>query len=252
MFRPQPLRVMPPALLLAALAAPSSLAAQDFLFGAPHGSVTFRVGRLFARSEGEVFEHTFRNLTVEPDDLDAVAFGADLALRVAERADVVVGAGFSWTSIRSEFHDWVDQDDQPIRQTTRFRQVPLTLGARLYLTPRGRSISRFAWIPARAALYAAAGAGIAHHAYEQEGDFVDESSLDIFTDELRSSGWAGVVYIGGGAEVRVSTRAALVADARYSRGSGRAAGDFSGLDQSGREDLALGGLAMSVGLALTF
>src|SRR5690554_5896662 len=121
MLRPRPVRVVP-ALLLAALAAPSSLAAQDFLFGAPHGSVTFRVGRLFARSEGEVFEHTFRNLTVEPDDLDAVAFGADLALRVAERADVVVGAGFSWTSIRSEFHDWVDQDDQPIRQTTRFRQ----------------------------------------------------------------------------------------------------------------------------------
>ena len=251
MLRLRPLRVLP-ALVLTALAGPSSLAAQDFFFGAPRASATVRVGRLLARSEGEVFEHTFRNLTVEPEDLNALAIGVDLALRVAERADVVVGAGFSSTSVRSQFHHWVDEDDQPIRQTTHFHQVPLTLGARLYLTPRGRSISRFAWIPARAALYATAGAGMAHHVYEQEGDFVDEESLDIFTDELQSSGWAGLVYIGGGAELRVSTRAALVADARYSRGSGRAAGDFSGLDQTDREDIALGGLAMSVGLAVTF
>jgi hypothetical protein len=252
MRRPRPLRVLP-ALILAALAAPSTVAAQDFYFGAPRGSITLRVGRLLARSEGEVFDHTFRNLTVEPEDLNAFAVGVDLALRIAERADLVAGAGFSWTNIPSELIHWVEEDtDEPIRQTTSFSQVPLTLGARLYLTPRGRSISRFAWIPARAALYATAGAGVTHHVYEQEGDFVDEETLDIFTDELRSSGWAGLVYLGGGAQLRVSTRAALVAEARYSRGSGRAAGDFSGLDQTDREDIALGGLALSVGLAVTF
>ena len=252
MLRLQPFRVLAP-LLLAALAGPSSLAAQDFFFGAPRGSVTFRVGRLLARSEGEVFDHTFRNLTVEPEDLNALAVGVDLALRVAERVDIVAGAGFSWTSIPSELIHWVEEEnDEPIRQTTSFSQVPLTLGARLYLTPRGREVSRFAWIPARATLFVTAGAGMTHHAYEQEGDFVDEETLDIFTDELHTSGWAGLVYIGGGAELRVSTRAALVADARYSRGSGRAAGDFSGLDQTDREDIALGGLAMSVGLAVTF
>src|SRR5690606_22411683 len=125
----------------------------DFLFGPPSGSLSFRVGRLFARTDGGVFERTFANRTVEPDDFDGIAFGADLALRVIERADLVVGVGLARASVDSEFRDWVDENDQPIRQTTRLRQIPVTLGARLYLTPRGRSISRFAWIPARTAFY---------------------------------------------------------------------------------------------------
>lgn len=222
-------------------------AGPDFLFGTPRGSLSFRVGRLFARTEGEVFAHTFENLMVEPDDFDGIAFGADLALRLVERADVVLGIGITRSTVRSELRHWVDENDQPIRQTTRFRQVPLTLGARLYLTPRGRAVSRFAWIPARAALYVSGGVGLVHHAYEQEGEFVDDVTLDIFPDDLRTSGWASLAYVGGGAELRVTTRAALVADVRYARGSASAAGDFSEL-----RDIGLGGLATSVGVALTF
>lgn len=222
-------------------------AAPDFLFGAPRGSLSFRVGRLFARTEGEVFAHTFENLMVEPDDFDGIAFGADLALRVVERADVVLGVGLTRSTVRSELRHWVDENDQPIRQTTRFRQVPLTLGARLYLTPRGREVSRFAWIPARTAFYVGGGVGLVHHAYEQEGEFVDDESLDIFPDEMRTSGWTSLAYLGGGAELRVTTRAALVADVRYARGSANAAGDYREL-----RDIGLGGLATSVGVALTF
>ena len=222
-------------------------AGQDFLFGAPRGSVSIRVGRLFARTEGGVFERTFANLSAEPDDFDGIALGADLALRMADRVDAVVGVGLARSRVDSEFSGFTYEDGQPIRQTTRFRQIPLTLGARLYLTPRGREISRFAWIPARTALYVGGGAGLIHHAYEQEGEFVDEESLDIFADELRSSGWTSVVYLGAGAELRVTTRAALLADVRYTRGSARAAGDFAEW-----EDIGLGGLAASVGVALTF
>jgi len=222
-------------------------AGPDFLFGAPHGSLSFRVGHLFARTAGGVFERTFANLTVEPDDFDGLAFGADLALRVVERADLVVGVGLARASVNSEFRHWVDENDQPIRQTTRLRQIPVTLGARLYLTPRGRAISRFAWIPARTTFYVSGGAGLIHHVYEQAGEFVDENNLDIFADEMRSSGWSSLAYVGAGAEWRVTTRAALLADVRYTRGSARAAGDFSAW-----EDIGLGGLTTSLGVALTF
>lgn len=219
----------------------------DFLFGTPRGSLSFRVGRLFARTEGEVFAHTFENLMVEPDDFNGIAFGADLALRVVERADVVLGVGLTRSTVRSELRHWVDENDQPIRQTTRFHQIPLTLGARLYLTPRGRAVSRFVWIPARTALYVGGGVGLVHHAYRQEGEFVDDGSLDIYPDDMRTSGWSSLAYLGAGAELRVTTRAALVADVRYARGSANAAGDYREL-----RDIGLGGLATSVGVALTF
>ncbi|MFO7260496.1 MAG: hypothetical protein DIU52_005040 [bacterium] len=219
----------------------------DFLFGAPHGSLSLRIGRLFARTEGGVFERTFANLSAEPDDFDGLTLGADLALRVVDRADLVVGVGFARATVDSEFNDWLDENGQPIRQTTRFRQIPVTLGARLYLTPRGREISRFAWVPARTTFYVGGGAGLIHHLYEQEGEFVDETSLDIFADHLSSSGWSSLVYVGAGAELRVTTSVALVADVRYTRGSARATGDFREW-----EDIGLGGLATSVGVALTF
>jgi len=110
-----------------------------------------------------------------------------------------------------------------------------------------RSISQFAWIPARTALYVSGGVGVAHYAYEQEGEFVDEVDEIIFPDTLRSSGWAQLFYLGGGAELRVTRRAALVADVRYTHGSAHPDGDFGGL-----YDIGLGGLATSIGLALTF
>ena len=69
--------------------------------------------------------------------------------------------GFTATTsgLANEFRDWVDNNDEPIEQETKFRRLPLTVALRYYLTDRGRAVSQFAYIPNRYAPYVGVGGG---------------------------------------------------------------------------------------------
>jgi hypothetical protein len=150
---------------------------------------------------------------------------------------------------RSEFRGYIDNDDQPIEQTTRFRRVPLTLSVKQYLTSPGRSISRFAWIPSRAAAYVGVGGGAQYYSFKQDGDFVDFESdaLDVFHDKYESSGWAGVVQGLAGFDYTLSPRLAVTTEARYGWSNADLSRDFSGF-----HPIDLSGLSTTVGLTIRF
>ena len=63
----------------------------------------------------------------------------------------------------------------PIQQTTELEQMNLTLSAKFALLPRGRSVSRLAWIPRTFVPYVGAGGGYGSYTFRQNGDFVDFS-----------------------------------------------------------------------------
>ena len=66
------------------------------------------------------------------------AFAFDLAVTVRPRLDIVASLEKSRSVNPSEYRDWVDNNDQPIEQVTKFERMPLVLSARYYLTERGR------------------------------------------------------------------------------------------------------------------
>ena len=65
------------------------------------------------------------------------------------------------------------------------------------MLPRGRQISRLAWIPRTIVPYVGAGGGVTSYEFRQSGDFVDfatenaaAGTFTIFTDSFKSEGWA--------------------------------------------------------------
>ena len=218
-----------------------------FLFRAPVASVIVRGGWSNPTAGGDLFSFTREQLTVDRGDFGSTSFGADVALHVAPRVDLVLGVAHARSRAPSSFRDWVDQDRQEIEQTTEFRRTPVTASARLYLTPRGRSVSRYAWVPARFAPYVGAGAGMTWYNFRQKGDFVDYETLDVFPDELETNGRATTGHAMAGVDMTLTNHFGLTAEARYGFGRGAVGGDFQGFDR-----IDLSGATATVGLFVRF
>lgn len=196
------------------------------------------------RARGGVFDFVSDRLTVESDDFRSPSVGAALGMRVTERVDLAVELAYASSAVDSEDRDYVDEAGRPIEQTTRFTRVPFGLALRVYPFERGRTVGSFAWIPRDVAPYVGVGGGWTWYRFSQEGEFVDDQTLEIFADRLSSSGASPAFHVLGGTDVSLSPRFGLKGEVRYSWGSAELdRGDFRGFD-----DIDLAGLQASVGV----
>ncbi len=218
---------------LAALAGPVDAqyrTGDGFMFGAPRGSLSVFGGFALATAGSDLFSFTTNQLTVNKLDFSGGSAGGDVAWRVSPRFDVFAGASWSGRIAQSEFRDWVDQNDNAIRQTTRFTRVPITAGFKAYLLPRGRAVGRYAWIPSRFTAYVGAAGGVVWYEFHQNGDFVDFETLAVFTDEFQSRGVGPAAQGLAGMEVSVTSRFSLMLEGRYTLAQAKLGRDFTGFD----------------------
>jgi len=242
--------VWPLALVAAvfALAVPETVSAQGgdgFLFKQPKVSFKFETGYGFQRANSEIFDFTLDQLTIERRDFDSPYVGGEFAYQVAERLDVFFNVGYQSSTVSSEFRDFVDQDDFPIEQVTELRLIPATVGAKYYLSNRGRTLGRFAWVPARMAPFVGGSVGVMSYRFEQTGDFIDFATNDIFVDRFLSEGESFLARALAGINISLSKQFVFTAEARYGWASGDLGRDFSGFDRMDLDGLQLvGGLAV--------
>ena len=220
-------------------------AGDGFLFHVPVATWTVRGGFDHAFASGDIFNFVTKQLTLDRSNFSSATFGTNVALRVSPANDIVFDVGFSNVSRRSEFRDWVDQNNQPIEQTTSLRRVPVTLGVRHYLSSRGRSIGRFAWIPAARDTYVGLGAGLMQYRFHQVGDFVDFQTLNVFPDEFESKAWTPVLHALAGLDLGLGRFLLLNGEARYTWARGPMSRDYVGFKR-----IDLSGLAVTAGLSL--
>lgn len=238
------------AVLAGAAALPAAARAQDgdgFLFGRPGATFSVRSGYDIPRANSDVFSYTSELLTLEKSNFAAPAIAVDIGVRLTDRLDLVVGGGYAKSETPSEFRDWEDTDGRPIEQVTTHSKLPFTLSLRYYLRDRGRSLGRFAWVPSGFVPYVGAGAGGNYYRFEQDGDFVDVETLDIFHEQLVSDGTTPFVHVFSGMEFALGPRFVLTAEGRYSWSSGpmdRAFEGFDNIDLSGFQVLAGFGIRM--------
>ena len=226
----------------------TQVAAQDgFLFEHPRVTLSVRGGHNVAGTNADIYDFFTSELTLDKGDFSGFAFGADVGVRVLTHADVVFSVGHTSSSARSEFRDWVDQDDLPIKQTTTLQRMPVTATLKLYPLARGRSVGTNAWIPQRLTPFVGAGGGGLHYELTQEGDFVDEASLEIFSEHFMSSGWTGSVHALAGADYWFSPRIGVTAEGRYTWAS--AALDPAEFDYG---DIDLRGFQATAGISVRF
>ena len=221
-------RIAALATLVVGLAVPLSAqrAGNGYLFGAPDARLSLRAGSAYAYAKSDVFDFVIQNLTLDRRSFSGPSIGGDLAITVAPRLDLTVSADYAAAVRESEDRGYLDNNNLPIKQTTSFRRVPLTANAILYLAPRGRSIGRLAWVPARVVPWIGAGGGALWYRFRQEGDFVDYQTLNVFGATLESSGWAPALQALGGVDVTVAPRVACTVDARRTWARGALSRDF--------------------------
>ena len=221
---------------------------KGFLFNRPQGSFALRGGYALANAGSDVFSEATTQLTLSKRDFSGFAVGGDISYSFGARADLVFDGEFTKSSAPSEFRKWVDNNDQPIRQSTKFNRVPVTVALRYYLTDRGREVSQFAWIPSRYAPYVSVGAGAMHYRFAQSGDFVDFKTLDVFTTTVESSGWTPMGQGAAGIEYTVGPWLALTGEGRYVW----AKATLDPNDFEGFEKIDLTGFAGTVGFRVRF
>jgi hypothetical protein len=221
----------------------------DFLFRTPVASFSIRGGVAIPTAGSEIFDEVTQRLTLGGSDFVAPALSGELGVRINDRFEALFGVGWSRSSAKSEFREYVDQDDLPIEQTTHLARVPVTAGIRYSLVPTGQSIGRFAWIPSRIVPYIGANAGAMWYRFDQAGDFVDEldDDLPVFTDQLFSDGWSAMGQAIGGVDFTVGRRTALNIDARYTFASADMSRDFVDFDA-----IDLSGFQTTLGISWRF
>ena len=235
------------AALAVLLAGDAAAQTPDFLFGRPGGSIGVRGQWLLARAGGDIFDFTSELLTVEKSDFNAPGVGVDFGFALNSRLDALAGFEFSRARAFSEYRDFVDLNDLPIEQTTTLTQVNLTGSLELALSPRGREIGQYAWIPSSVIPYVGAGGGFVWYQFDQEGDFIDFVDDSIFTDRFESSGWTPSAHVFGGAEISLTHKLALTTEARYVWADAELTRDFTDFDP-----IDLSGLRITVGVQLAY
>lgn len=223
--------------VLACFAAAAPAFAQDgYMIGAPKLAGTVHFGVAAPRANDDLFNFFTDQLTLERGDFRGFSIGSDLGINVHPRVDVILTVATSSTSNDSEFRDFVEENDEPIRQTTELARTAVTGGARYYLKSRGRSLSRYAYIPNRWTPYVGATAGVLWYKLRQEGDFVDFETLDIFTDFFESRGNTVTASVMAGGDYWFMQNFAVNVEGRYTWAKAplhNAFSDFDNIDLQG-------------------
>jgi hypothetical protein len=235
-------------LLLVVGITPIPTAAQDgYFFRPPQVTLAFRVGGSVPIANSDIHRFFTDELTINRRDFASVAFGADLGFRVLPQFDVVLTGSYAQSSTPSEFRDWTDLDDLPIEQVTELKTVPVTASLKYYLSSRGRSLSRFAWVPRSVVPYVGVGGGVMWYDLDQEGDFVDFQTLEVFPAHLHSDGATPMLQLLAGGDWWIGSRFGLNLDARYSWADARLGIDFEDFGK-----INLSGFQLLTGLTVRF
>jgi hypothetical protein len=233
--------------LLLAPAARSQAAGDGFLFRRPEGSIRVWTGYDRALANSPIFTFVTDTFTLSKSSFGAYAIGGDLTVRLAPRLDLMVSAAWAGSQARSEYRHWMDNSNQPIRQTTTLERVPLTASFKWYLASPGHSIGHFAWVPSTFAPFVGVGGGLMWYRFRQYGDFIDFTDSTVVSDDLESDNWTGTLNAFAGLDVALGPRYILTGRAQYAWAKSHLGSDFVGPNS-----VDLSGLSVTVGVGVRF
>ena len=226
----------------------TSGAAPDFMLGRPRGTIGVRGSMLVASANSDIYDFVTDVLAIEKSDFNTGSFAFEAGYSVTPRLDIIATADINAMNHASDYRDWEDNRGLPIQQTTELKQKNFTASAKFSLLPRGRAISRLAWIPRTFMPYVGAGAGYGSYEFRQNGDFVDfDNGNRVFSDTFTSKGWAPTFHVLGGTDIRVYRHLLLSLDARYAWQKATLDSDFIDF-----EPIDLGGFRFGAGIHVAF
>lgn len=216
-----------------------------YLFGAPDGSVTLRLGYSRPSAGSDLFSYTTSNLSLSKADFGAIEVGADVGILQGDHLEWLFSVDVAKRSADSDYRHFIGSDGLPIVQATTFSRVPLMIGVRYWLRPQGTTVGKLAWVPSFWTPFIALQGGAMWYEFHQSGDFVNFSNGNaVFAGDLTSNGWTPVAAISAGAAFSLSPRFQLLTQARYVYANKTLGADFTGF-----QPIDLSGLSFTAGLS---
>ena len=118
--KPARFAVLATAVLAVSSAAQAQGSGDGYLFAPPRVSFTVFGGLAAPLGRGSLFDFTTSELTLGRSDFAATSLGLELGITTSPRTELLFGYSSGGAKKRSEFRDWVDNNDLPIEQSTRF------------------------------------------------------------------------------------------------------------------------------------
>lgn len=198
-------------------------------------ALKLKLGSFAPRIESDLWEENLETFSIERSDFDALIGGVEFSIALSEYVDLAFGVETSSSTVFSNYRDFVFDDGGEILQDLTLRATPVTAGVIVF--PIGKRHRVFP--------YVTGGAGLYVYEYQEEGEFVDFDTFDIYGDLFfeRGVGYGG--YLGAGVEVGVSELAYIFGEYRRHWARGTHGGDFQGF---GRFDLRANQLSFGVNL----
>ena len=191
---------------------PQRAQSPDFLLGQPHGLAAVRGGWLLANTGSDLYDFITDQLTIDRIRLrhvvDVRRFRVLPELAARHHRHPRTGRD----DYRSEYQ-FTDTAGVPITQTTRREEWIVSGSVRMALLPRGRRISRFAWLPRTVTPYVGAGAGAVKYDISQIGALVTFGPCRFSTTVSVRKAGRPQVHALGGADIRVYQRLYLTTEA---------------------------------------
>jgi len=188
------------------------------------------IGLDVPKAGSDVYDMVTRELTLEKSDFRAALFGGDFGVPVSSHFAIVGSFEYSRSKTKSESRDYVEDNGDPIEQTTQLSRYPITATLRYYPGKTGEFAGSYAWIPTRLNPYIGGGGGALGYTLNQSGSFVDKSTMNIFRTSLKSDGWTPTIHITGGIDINLTPRIFVNGEARYSWARADLSKDFTGFD----------------------
>ncbi len=241
------------ALVVAVALMPSIAEAQSgkgFLFKKPNVAFTMRAGYQAQNTSSQPFQVERSLTSADQRSFDGFNLGFDLNIITSSRLDVVLTTDMSSRTSSVEYTGGWNENGLPITHENTLNRIGLGGGFRVNLVDRGRQISALAYIPTKTIPYIGATAGVMWYSYAQNGDFldiIDDTTADIFTDELRTNSANMMGQVFAGVERRLNARWSLLGETRYTESKAKLVKDYAGMG-----DISLSGLSFNIGATVRF
>jgi opacity protein-like surface antigen len=173
-------------------------------------------GMNFPQAKGEIFSTAIRDLTLKKSDFQSPTCGFDFGVYINSHFAAVASLDYARATKKTEYRDFVEDNGNPIIQTTRFSQFSFLGTLRYYPRKMGEVVGSYSWIPNRILPYVGGGAGLAHYSFSQQGDFVNSTNYSIFTDLLSTQNPALMTHLSAGLDFVLTRRIIANVEGRYS------------------------------------
>ena len=223
------------------------------MIGRPRVMIGMRGNWNVASAGSDIYDFITDKLTIEKSGFNMPTLGAEASFNLTPRLDIVFGVEGGHAGNQSEYRDKVEQVGPgpecssagtqclPIQQKTTLRQINISGAIKFAVVPKGRSVSRYAWIPRTVTPYVGVGGGMVQYNLEQIGDFVDFQNDHIFTDDFYSSAWAPTFLGFGGADIQLYRHLYMSLEAKYIKAKAPLEQKFIGFDPIDLSGFRFGG-----------